>query len=405
MRICRCPSKEQLALDSALAGAGHIREALHKKGRATIVLATGMSQAGMLSHLAQENLDWGRVSALHLDEYVGIRATHPASFRKYLQERFLRHVKLKAFYPIQGEKNPVDEMKRLNKLVGEAAVDVAFVGIGENGHLAFNDPPANVDTEQPYLLVRLDEACRRQQVGEGWFKSIREVPQSAITMSIRQILKAETIICTVPDARKAKAVYAAMEGDITPKVPASYLQQHPRAYVYVDPESGARLGPEREPILQDLEGLDQFSYRAPKGQHFHLFIAADFSRIPEHSQSAFARKALDAGAVTVTAWGKGASAMELATDEAARERDLERSQGESRDDAVRTHSFKQEEFDDALFLFLNGVEPSPAYATSCTSAVAVLVGLRGPRRDLLVRHLTHPGEFIDGYVSSEGDEP
>src|SRR5579872_945056 len=199
MRVCRCPSKDELSLEAALAGAERLRRALHDRGEANMVLATGMSQAGMLSHLVRENLDWGRVSAFHLDEYLGIRATHPASFRKYLQDRFLRHVKLKAFHGIQGEKEPIAEVKRLNKVISSVDIDVAFVGIGENGHLAFNDPPANVDTELPYILVKLDEACRRQQVGEGWFKSVREVPATAITMSIRQIQKASVIICTVPE--------------------------------------------------------------------------------------------------------------------------------------------------------------------------------------------------------------
>src|SRR5580765_4731110 len=193
MRISRCPSKQQLALDAALAGAEVIRKALHKKGKANIIVATGLSQAAMLSHLVAENLDWGRVTAFHLDEYIGIRATHPASFRRYLQERFVSKVKLKAFHAIQGEKEPIGEVKRLNKILGAVDIDVAFVGIGENGHLAFNDPPANVETEEPYLVVTLDEACRRQQTGEGWFTSLDEVPERAISMSIQQILKARQI--------------------------------------------------------------------------------------------------------------------------------------------------------------------------------------------------------------------
>src|SRR3954462_6051701 len=191
-----------------------------------------MSQALMLSHLVRENLDWSRVTAFHLDEYVGIRVTHPASFRKYLQQRFVGKLKLKKFHPIAGEKNPAAECKRLNKLIAEADVDVAFVGIGENGHLAFNDPPANVKTTDPYILVDLDPACRKQQIGEGWFKILDEVPKRAISMSIRQILKAEHLICTVPDLRKAEAVHHALEGDVTPKVPASYLQEHPQASIF-----------------------------------------------------------------------------------------------------------------------------------------------------------------------------
>ncbi|HLY12362.1 MAG TPA: glucosamine-6-phosphate deaminase [Planctomycetota bacterium] len=403
MRICRCASKEQLALDAALAGGSRIRQALHQKGEATIVVATGMSQAGMLSHLVKENIDWRRVTAFHLDEYVGIRATHPASFRKYLQERFVGKVPLKAFHPIAGEKEPIAEVKRLNALLAEVDIDVAFVGIGENGHLAFNDPPAKVDTNLPFLLVTLNEACRKQQVGEGWFKSIREVPPHAITMSIPQILKAEQIICTVPDARKAEAVRAALEGEVTPQLPASYLQQHPRAYVYVDPQSASRLGPSRDPILLELAKLEDFRHRAPADQHFHLFLAADFSKVPEGVQKAIARKVLEAGAVTVTAWGKGASSMELAVDGVCVERDLQAGLGESSDSAIRTHSYKPEDLEEALFLFLNDVQPSPAFEKTCTSAVAVVVG-KPPKRDLLLQHLTHPGEFIDGYITAEDDE-
>ena len=403
MRICRCTSKEQLALDAALDGADRIREALHRKGEATIVVATGMSQAVMLSHLVRENLDWGRVTAFHLDEYVGIRATHPASFRRYLQERFVSKVGLKAFHAIQGEKESGAEVKRLNRLLGDRDVDVAFVGIGENAHLAFNDPPADVETDRPYLLVRLNEECRRQQVGEGWFKSIREVPPQAITMSIRQILKAEHIICTVPDARKARAVQASLEGEITPAVPASYLQQHARASIYLDPDSAATLGPSRDPIILELPRLEDFRHRAREGEHFHLFIAADFGKIPEAVQTTFARKAIEAGAVTVTAWGKGASSMELAMDGACVERDLERSQGDSPEDAILTYSFKQEDLEAALFLFLNDAQASPAFEKTCTSAVALLVG-KPPRKDRLLEHLARPGEFIDQYITAEDGE-
>lgn len=402
MRIVRRPSKEQLALDAALDGAERIRQALHRKGHATIVVATGMSQAAMLSHLAEENLDWGRVTVFHLDEYIGIRATHPASFRKYLQERFVSKVKPKVFHAIQGEKEPIAEVKRLNKLLDDVEVDVAFIGIGENGHLAFNDPPANVDTDLPYILVRLDEACRRQQVGEGWFKTVKEVPPTAITMSVRQILKAQHIVCTVPDARKAKAVQAAMEGEITPRMPASYLQDHPRAYVYVDPDSGSLLGPSRDPVVLEVARLEDLKPLRGSSKHFHLFVAADFSKIKEAALARFAAMALDAGAVTATCWGKGSSALELALDSEEVNRGHQTGIGESADLAIVTHSYKLEELEEALFLFLNDAEPSAGYAETCSSAIAVVVG-RPPKRDTLLQHLTHPGEFIDGYVAAEDD--
>ncbi|HVR83288.1 MAG TPA: glucosamine-6-phosphate deaminase [Planctomycetota bacterium] len=403
MRICRSASKDELALAAALAGAERIRKALHEKGHATIVLATGMSQAGMLSHLAAENLDWGSVTAFHLDEYIGIRATHPASFRKYLQERFLRHVKLRAFHAIQGEKEPIAEVKRLNRLIGNVDIDVAFVGIGENGHLAFNDPPANLDTTLPYLLVKLDEACRSQQVGEGWFKSLREVPPSAITMSIRQIQKAEHIICTVPELRKAKAVQASVEGEITPAVPASYLQEHSRAEVYVDPDSSSLLGPSRDPVVIEAPKLGELRSLRAGTEHFHLFVAADFSRIKDPELGEFAERALDAGAVTVTCWGKASSAMELAFDGMCVKRGLQTGISETAGKVVMTMSYKPEDLEEALFMFLDSIAPAEHYKESCKSAIAVVVG-KPPKRDQLLQHLTHPGEFIDAYVSADDEE-
>jgi len=403
MRICRCPSRGQLALDAALAGAGHIRRALHEKGEATIVVATGLSQAAMLSHLVRENLDWSRVTAYHLDEYVGIRATHPASFRKYLQQRFVGKVKLRKFHAIAGEKNPVAECRRLNTLIRDAVVDVAFVGIGENGHLAFNDPPADVETDAPYIVVKLDAACRKQQVGEGWFKILSEVPKQAVSMSIRQILKAEHIVCTVPDARKAKAVQASLEGEVTPDVPASYLQEHPRAGVYVDPGSGSLLGPSRDPIVLELAALGEFRYTAPEDHYYHLFIAADFTRIPENSLRAFSRRALEGGAATLTAWGKGSSVMELAFDEEALLHFHRLKQDETDENAILTTSHRPDDLEKALFLFLDNLQASPAYEDTCDAAVAVVVGTVS-RRESLLEILAHPGEFIDRSVSAAGDE-
>jgi len=404
MRICRCPSKEQLALDAALDGADLIRRTLHDKGEATIVVATGMSQAVMLSHLVQENLDWSRVTAFHLDEYVGIRATHPASFRKYLQQRFVGKVNLKKFHPIAGEKNPVAECKRLNKLIADTPIDVAFVGIGENGHLAFNDPPANVKTTDPYILVDLDTACRKQQIGEGWFKILAEVPKQAISMSIRQILKAENIICTVPDLRKAMAVQAALEGDVTPKLPASYLQEHPKASIYLDPQSASLLGPSRDPIVLELESLQDFGHKAEPGYTFHLFIAADFTKIPGVERNAFARKALERGAVTITIWGKGSGSMEVAFDEESVTHAIRCPREVSEANVIRTDSYKPDDLEDALFHYLDTVLPAADYETTCSTSVAVIVG-QVPDRERLLRSLRNPGAFIDEYVArDDGDE-
>ncbi|HYI76364.1 MAG TPA: 6-phosphogluconolactonase, partial [Chryseolinea sp.] len=202
-------SKDSKAL-GILAGkkaADLIRAALEEKGLSTIILATGTSQFETLQQLIQEpQIDWTRVTMFHLDEYIGLSDKHPASFRKYLKERFIKHVPIKSYHLINGETDSAAECTRLRKLILNTEVDVALVGIGENGHLAFNDPPADFETEEPYIIVELDDLCRRQQLGEGWFQSLEDVPRHAISMSVNQILKAKHIVCSVPDKRKAQAV-------------------------------------------------------------------------------------------------------------------------------------------------------------------------------------------------------
>ena len=177
----------------------------------------------------------------HLDEYVGIPESHPASFRRFLRERLIEKTGITKFHLLDGDHDPAEVIRVVGNALRTAPVDVAFVGIGENGHLAFNDPPADFETEEPYLLVKLDEVCRRQQMGEGWFRSISEVPERAISMSVRQILKAKVIICIVPDARKANAVKACLEGEISPLAPASILRTHPNTTLYLDQQSSALL--------------------------------------------------------------------------------------------------------------------------------------------------------------------
>jgi glucosamine-6-phosphate deaminase len=187
----------------------------------------------------------------HLDEYVGLPLQHPASFRKYLLERLIGKVGLTRYHLLDGEADAARVAERVGRELARATADLAFVGIGENGHLAFNDPPADFETETPYLIVTLDEACRRQQVGEGWFASIAEVPSQAISMSVRQILKTREIICIVPDARKAPAVTACVEGDISPMAPASILRTHANTTLYLDRESASLLsGAARGEILE-----------------------------------------------------------------------------------------------------------------------------------------------------------
>lgn len=229
---------------AALEAAQKIKQAIQENGEAHIILATGASQFETLDHLVQHtDIDWSRVVMFHLDEYVGMPDTHPASFRKYLQERFVEKIPtLKTVHFIAGDAADLrEECKRLGTLIAKHPIDVALVGIGENGHLAFNDPPADFETEEPYLIVTLDEACRRQQMGEGWFASIADVPKKAISMSVRQIMKSKNIICSVPDQRKAEAVKNCVEGKISSLHPASMLQEHPACTLYLDAASASLL--------------------------------------------------------------------------------------------------------------------------------------------------------------------
>jgi glucosamine-6-phosphate deaminase len=219
-----------------------IRRAVEDLGRARIIAATGASQFEFLDALTREpEIDWQRVEMFHLDEYIGLAVTHPASFRKYLLERLILKTGMNRYHLLDGDNNPEAVVHRVGEELKVAPIDVAFVGIGENGHLAFNDPPADFKTEEPYLIVNLDEACRSQQVGEGWFTAVSEVPRQAISMSVRQILKAKEIIAVVPDARKAQAVKSCVEGEITPLAPASILRTHPSTTVYLDQNSAALL--------------------------------------------------------------------------------------------------------------------------------------------------------------------
>ncbi|QEG25029.1 glucosamine-6-phosphate deaminase [Mariniblastus fucicola] len=241
MKINVHDAKEESGKAAAEQGAQLLREAL-KTGDATIIVATGSSQFEMLSALVEQpEIDWSRVTGFHLDEYLGIDDQHPASFRKYLKERFVDKVPLKKFHYVSGESDPEAECKRLNEIISDSQVDVAFIGIGENGHLAFNDPPADFETESPYLIVDLDQACREQQMGEGWFPDLDSVPARAISMSVKQILKSKHIVCTVPDERKSQAVQQSVEGDVSPSVPASILQTHPDVNLFLDQAAASRL--------------------------------------------------------------------------------------------------------------------------------------------------------------------
>jgi glucosamine-6-phosphate deaminase len=244
MNVVIADSKPAAGQRAANDGAAMIRDALQSQREANIILATGASQFEMLDALTHAaDIDWHRVTAFHLDEYAGLSITHAASFRLYLWQRFISKLPLplRNFHYIDAEDGCQAECARLGEIIREHPIDVAFVGIGENGHLAFNDPPADFETDEPYIVVNLDEACRRQQLGEGWFATLDDVPRQAISMSIRQIMKSRAIVCTVPDQRKAQAVKGSLEGPITPSVPASILQKHARATIFLDVASASLL--------------------------------------------------------------------------------------------------------------------------------------------------------------------
>lgn len=244
MKIHTFDTKQEMGKEAAVLGAGEIREAIKQNGRANIIVATGASQFEMLDALSKEHdVAWNKVTAFHLDEYVGLPITHPASFRLYLWQRFVSKLPLPLanFHYVNAEKDPQGECDRLASIIKQHPTDVAFIGIGENGHLAFNDPPADFDTEQPYIVVNLDDACRRQQLGEGWFPTFNDVPKQAISMSIKQIMKSKQIVCTVPDQRKAMAVRGAVKGPVTNQVPASILQKHSKTDLFLDRAAAGML--------------------------------------------------------------------------------------------------------------------------------------------------------------------
>ncbi len=242
VKIRIAEDSSHLGKEAGSKAAEMIRHAIEKNGYANIILATGSSQFETLKQLVEEEIDWSKLTMFHLDEYIGLPESSPASFRRYLKERFIQKVSLlKKSHFINGEAEPLKECMRLNEIIRKSPIDVALVGIGENGHLGFNDPPADFETEQPFIIVNLDEKCREQQYGEGWFKSVDDVPGRAITMSIRQIMKSGQIICSVPESRKAEAVRDCLEKPVSNLFPASILQTHQNCICFLDKSSSALL--------------------------------------------------------------------------------------------------------------------------------------------------------------------
>lgn len=239
------PDKRALASAAAGHASDSLQKALRERGSARIVAATGAAQFEFLEQLTKsEGIDWKKVEMFHLDEYIGIPASHPASFRKFLLDRLISKTGITRHHLLDGEANPQDVIAQLTAEIRKAPIDLEFAGIGENGHLAFNDPPADFETDESYIVVDLDEACRRQQLGEGWFKTLDDVPRRALSMTVRQALKAREIICIVPESRKAEAVAKCFQGEISPLAPASILRTHSNAIIYLDADSAALLTPE-----------------------------------------------------------------------------------------------------------------------------------------------------------------
>ena len=242
MEIRTFPDKNSMAKAAASHAAVSIREAIQRSRRARILVATGTSQREFQEFLINApGIDWSKIELFQLDEYIGLPITHPASFHKILSEGFIERAGISNYHLLNGVIEPRESIRTAGSALMAAPIDVGLVGIGENGHLAFNDPPADFETEEPYLIVELADACRRQQVAEGWFATLSDVPKKAISISVRQILKSREILVIVPDSRKAEAVKASLEGDITPMVPASILRRHEHTTLYLDSQSAALL--------------------------------------------------------------------------------------------------------------------------------------------------------------------
>jgi glucosamine-6-phosphate deaminase len=244
--------KPTLGCAAAEQAAAAIRRAIADRGAARIIAATAASQLEFLDALTKAaEIDWSKVEVFHLDEYIGLPITHPGSFRKMLTEQLVAKTGINKYHLLQGDATDVPAaLREAGSQLASAPIDIAFLGIGENAHIAFNDPPADFNTEQPYIIVNLDEACRQQQVGEAWFADISQVPKQAISMSARQILKSKEILAVVPDRRKARAVKACVEGEISPMAPASILRRHSNATIYLDTNSASLLRADLQSALK-----------------------------------------------------------------------------------------------------------------------------------------------------------
>ncbi|MBE7084294.1 MAG: glucosamine-6-phosphate deaminase [Clostridiales bacterium] len=244
MKLIISKDKYELGKKSAIHACEKLNEAIEKNGRARVLLSTGASQFTFFEEFIKQPVDWSKVEMFHLDEYVGISEEHPASFKRYLIDRFVSKVNLKNAYLIDGQKDPQQTIAELTKILEEYPVDVGLIGIGENAHIAFNDPPADFNDTNAYKVVTLAERCLQQQIGEGWFKNVEETYKQAISMTCLQIMKCKTIICAVPYAVKADAIYKTLTEELTPEVPATLLKKHADCTIYCDVDSASLLNEE-----------------------------------------------------------------------------------------------------------------------------------------------------------------
>lgn len=231
----------ELGAAAARFAGAKLREALTRNGEARLVLSTGSSQFETLGALLKEDVDWPKTEIFHLDEYIGLPITHKASFRKYLKERFISHIQCRTFHGVETEGDVGKAMAGLTDEIRKKPVDVGLIGIGENGHIAFNDPPADFETREAFIVVSLDERCKRQQVGEGWFKSVDEVPDKAVSMTVWQIMQCRTIVSAVPHRVKAEAVHKTLTSGLSKMIPATILKQHADFHLFIDHGSASQV--------------------------------------------------------------------------------------------------------------------------------------------------------------------
>jgi glucosamine-6-phosphate deaminase len=241
MNINISATPSELGKKAATLVAQKLNEAIRERGEARLLVSTGSSQFETLAALAESNVDWTVVSVFHLDEYIGLDISHPASFRKYLYERFVNRIPVKAFYPVDGTGEVAENISHLSTEILKQPVDVGLIGIGENAHIAFNDPPADFATVSPYIIVYLDDRCKMQQVNEGWFPTLKHVPATAISMSVHQIMQCRIIVSSVPHAVKADAVAMTLSNELTNLVPATMLKQHPDWHLFLDTNSASKV--------------------------------------------------------------------------------------------------------------------------------------------------------------------